>query len=76
MALGLVMLIAWLHPMAGIWLVGCLVILFLVATVAVGPESVRDGRYFLTRRFQRLWKMELAMLDRYRRRFGGGKLPS
>lgn len=72
MALGLAAMIAWLHPMVGIRLAVCFLILFLVAAVAVGPERARDGSYFLVRRFLRLWKVELSLLSRIGKRFRQG----
>lgn len=40
------------------------VILFLVASVALGPERARDGAFLLWRRFLRLWKHELYVAQK------------
>lgn len=63
-ALILINMIAWLHPYGTIRLFVCMLILFLVASVAIGPERARDGSYFLWRRFLRLWKVELTLAHR------------
>ncbi|WP_299355824.1 hypothetical protein [uncultured Shimia sp.] len=64
MAIVLAIMIAWLHPLSTIRLMVCILFLFLVAAIAVGPERARDGSFFFLRRFLRLWKVELTLSNK------------
>ena len=44
-------------------------ILFMVASVACGPERARDGVFLLGRRFMKLWKHEIVVAQKLMARF-------
>lgn len=60
-ALVFVGIVGAFHPLGMIRLAIWGIIIFLVASVAVGPERARDGAEFCWRRVLRFWKVELFL---------------
>lgn len=61
LALILLMVLGLSSPGVVLRLAVWAVILFLVASVACGPERARDGVFLLGRRFTKLWKHEIVV---------------
>ncbi|WP_139280721.1 hypothetical protein [Shimia gijangensis] len=54
-------LVGAFHPLGLVRLMIWGIVIFMVASVAVGPESARDGANFFWRRTLRFWKVELFL---------------
>ncbi|SFM75164.1 hypothetical protein [Shimia aestuarii] len=61
LALILLMVLGLSSPGVVLRLAVWALILFLVASVACGPERARDGVFLLGRRFRKLWKHEIVV---------------
>lgn len=70
-SLVLIGMILWLHPQSTVQLFVGAFALFLITSMAVGPERARDGSYFLGRRVLRYWKVELALAGKLGRSLQG-----